>query len=275
MAEYILNQVASEVQQAINKALTSVQTVNGVKPDESGNVRIEVGGADWNQNNPKAPDYVKNRPFYEETVETVLFKEHTAIFVADEPYQLPPPVTPIDFNPDNPLFNGTTLRIVWDGVAYDCVTVDGLAGNGKPLGIPNLGNGEPFFFDFETFYVYEGGEHTYSVSIVEETIHKLDAKYLPEYDAVITVNEVDNNRVPTLVSGSNADIIAKLKHGDVPRVLVKHKVISPDGIVHIAVEHPLVHAEFENEQATEGVVLIMSNFSSNLAILPNNEVMFG
>ena len=74
MAEYILNQVASEVQQAINKALTSVQTVNGVKPDESGNVRIEVGGADWNQNDPKAPDYVKNRPFYG-NIETIEVNE--------------------------------------------------------------------------------------------------------------------------------------------------------------------------------------------------------
>lgn len=43
MEEYILPQVASEVAKAINKALTSVQTVNGVAPDESGNVNVEGG----------------------------------------------------------------------------------------------------------------------------------------------------------------------------------------------------------------------------------------
>lgn len=40
--EYILPQVAREVEEAIRKALTSVQTVNGIAPDESGNVVISV-----------------------------------------------------------------------------------------------------------------------------------------------------------------------------------------------------------------------------------------
>ena len=40
--EYLLPQLASEVEQAIRKALSSVQTVNGAKPDKDGNVSITL-----------------------------------------------------------------------------------------------------------------------------------------------------------------------------------------------------------------------------------------
>lgn len=40
--EYVLPQIASEVERAIRKALSSVQTVNGEKPDENGNVPITL-----------------------------------------------------------------------------------------------------------------------------------------------------------------------------------------------------------------------------------------
>lgn len=40
--EYLLPQAASEIAQAINKALSSVQTVNGAQPDKNGNVSIAL-----------------------------------------------------------------------------------------------------------------------------------------------------------------------------------------------------------------------------------------
>ena len=40
--EYLLPQVAAEVAEAIAKALSSVQTVNGAVPDETGNVEVAV-----------------------------------------------------------------------------------------------------------------------------------------------------------------------------------------------------------------------------------------
>lgn len=51
-----------------------VRTVNGVEPDEHGNVTIEItaGGSDWNQNDPAQPDYVKNRTHWEEGSQTVI-----------------------------------------------------------------------------------------------------------------------------------------------------------------------------------------------------------
>lgn len=41
----------------------AVKTINGVEPDEDGNVEITAGiQADWSQNDETAPDYIKNRP---------------------------------------------------------------------------------------------------------------------------------------------------------------------------------------------------------------------
>lgn len=54
------------------EGVRAVMSVNGVKPDESGNVVVAGGGAgggsgaDWSQNDPSAPDYIKNKPFYTE-----------------------------------------------------------------------------------------------------------------------------------------------------------------------------------------------------------------
>ena len=47
-----------------------VMSVNGIEPDESGNVRIEISSeqmqSDWLQYDPERPDFVKNKPFGDE-----------------------------------------------------------------------------------------------------------------------------------------------------------------------------------------------------------------
>lgn len=58
MAEFKLNQSAIEVQRAIDLALKSVQTINGVSPDKNGNVKttdvriatVELPAANWTGN---------------------------------------------------------------------------------------------------------------------------------------------------------------------------------------------------------------------------------
>lgn len=46
----------------------SVKTVNGVEPDENGNIVVQAGvQPDWNQNDTKAADYVKNRTHWVES----------------------------------------------------------------------------------------------------------------------------------------------------------------------------------------------------------------
>lgn len=93
---------------------------------------------------------------------------------------------------DECMYEGNTLRVIWDGVPYDCevrqVSSDGLGiGNGellvynggKPWGTG--GNGEPFLF-----YYYGGwnlkcaeGEHTVAMYVEEKEVHKIPEKYLP------------------------------------------------------------------------------------------------
>lgn len=129
--------------------------------------------ADWNQNDSSAADYVKNRPFWEsDPVETVVFEEQTANFTVGEPIDLPF----IDDEATNQLYDsiwdGATVRVVWDGEIYDCVTVDGRIG----------GDNTPFVFSLSipTVYALESGEHTFSITYAEADVHKIEEKYLPD-----------------------------------------------------------------------------------------------
>ena len=46
---------------------STVKTVNGMEPDENGNIEVQAGvQSDWNQNDPEAADYVKNRTHWVE-----------------------------------------------------------------------------------------------------------------------------------------------------------------------------------------------------------------
>lgn len=59
-------------------------TVNGISPDENGNIEIEAGfeknQADWNQNDETAVDFVKNRTHWKEETVEVLFSEDNIDF---------------------------------------------------------------------------------------------------------------------------------------------------------------------------------------------------
>lgn len=153
----------------------------------------------WNQNDSTAPDYVKNRPFYTETVETVLVEESTADFyyVGDGLYEA---VIPSTFG----LTVGETYTVTWDGTAYKYTYAGGygilgnlsLAGEGPDTG-------EPFFL-----FVADGSEasfltadtsasHTFSVSVDTESVVQIDIKYLPlaseTEPGIISVNTLSDS----------------------------------------------------------------------------------
>ena len=55
----------SQLTDDIGAGGAKITSVNGILPDENGNVVVQAGTQpDWNQNDETAPDYVKNRPFY-------------------------------------------------------------------------------------------------------------------------------------------------------------------------------------------------------------------
>jgi hypothetical protein len=147
---------------------------------------------DWNQNDPTADDYIKNRPFYSEGV-----KETTLV-----------PETSFDFDRNNQISNpfrislvaGHTYTVVFDDVTYKTVAKETYAhesfiGNSSILGWnDNVDTGEPFFIDVwtgdgtpeVTFAVNDYGIHTISILGQTEIIHKLDKKFIDMPDGIVT-----------------------------------------------------------------------------------------
>lgn len=136
---------------------------------------------DWNQNDSAAPDYVKNRPFYQDSVKTVPLEERP---FEDGGRGLYVSAFPSDFEATA----GETCTVFWDGEAYECTCVDidgGLAiGNLSVFGYGS-DTGEPF-----TVLVNNGSgitivtadtssSHTFSISGSVAKVVKIDPKYLP------------------------------------------------------------------------------------------------
>lgn len=160
------------------KNIGAVKSVNGVIPDESGNVVVEVPKAvtSWND--------LTDRPFYEESSEVTMLDNvvmdctsSTRYSIADLPY---------GFN------EGNTYTVTVNGTEYSCVAYmineAGLMipaiGNGTLAGLTG-GNGEPFVAamamgEFTMWFAEPG---TYTVTIRETSIiHKIDEKFIPDID---------------------------------------------------------------------------------------------
>lgn len=137
---------------------------------------------DWNQNDKTAQDYVKNRPFYTDVVETVLVEESTVSFVeASGAYTA-------EFPSTFEATVGETYKVSWDGTVYECTCVlieDFLCiGNLSMIGLGS-DTGEPFLMQ-----VYNGSgiligtldtsaSHTFSISGITREVVRIDEKYLP------------------------------------------------------------------------------------------------
>lgn len=158
----------------------------------------EHGGvqSDWNQNDPDAPDYVKNRTHYSH-VDIV-----PVMGVSDNTKFQGEAVT-ITFKKGNqgvatfyedalPIESEKTYIVMWDGVEYECVCYQGEDENTYYL--PSLGGSEyPFSIhcdaDYPVMYItaYDShgnredvsASHTIAVNKKDETIYTLDGKYLP------------------------------------------------------------------------------------------------
>ena len=133
----------------------------------------------WDQNDPTADDYIKNRPFYSEGAKEIEIVSNFTV----EDYE----------NGNLPSCNfvaGNKYKVVWNGDVYDniiCYT----DGECNILG----GSDEyPFYIDDDggnSIYIGDA-DNGFIVSIYEtrEVVHKLDKKYLP--DTVPTLDEVQS-----------------------------------------------------------------------------------
>ena len=137
--------------------------------------------SDWSQNDPTAPDYVKNRTHWEENSLGPIIKEMTVTISEDGGYEKLTETCP-------KIIPGQTYAVILNGATYECVArlyndANALIGNGTIYGDGYEANGEPFscdWYDDGTIYLNAAKSGTYTVSIYGflTVIHKIDKKFI-------------------------------------------------------------------------------------------------
>ena len=169
--------------------------------DENGVLNVSGGGGvqpDYNQNDSTAADYIKNRPFYSETTETVLVEEITVPFTS--------PGSGIYYATIQSAFKptaGETYKVSWDGAVYECVgeTISGytVIGNSSVIGV-GADTGEPFVISpladnsgIEIYTKDTSASHTISISGSIAEVTQIPDKYISDTfrDVVIAGNPLN------------------------------------------------------------------------------------
>lgn len=161
------------------------------------------GGADWNQNDPTAPDYVKNRTHYAEEeviAERQTVKRDTKAVLAHE------------------FVEGQTYEVIWDDRPYICKAwyTGETYGSNVVLGKGALddmflsgfaGENVPFLF-YADGYICCNDSVNHTVSITHEAVHTIDPKYIKDMyysdEEVILERQTVTNGAPieySLISG--------------------------------------------------------------------------
>ena len=155
---------------------------------------------DWNQNDDTAADYVKNRPFYKETLESVPLYE-MAVELSLHGDDIVPLYNTNEIH--DKITSADKYLVRFDGVDYTCTAVK--LNNGYGLGNLSLLNGanfarpdcvgsseredtgEPFciiddqYYTPSTwFYAQTDGDHSYAVHKIEEIIHPISGEFIPD-----------------------------------------------------------------------------------------------
>ena len=146
--------------------------------------RLKKHRGDWNQNDPTADDYIKNRPFYTDDTQKIVNVPEQKITIPDDgsPAQLVLPEF-IEF------VTGQTYEVKWDDKTYSCVAfyLEGISAIANQGVLDGTNIGEPFIMVIskadkigivEPLAPEAVGTHTVEVSYVK--IVKLDKKYLPD-----------------------------------------------------------------------------------------------
>ena len=173
-------------------ALGALETVATGKADKEHKHTVEdIEGytagvqSDWNQNDPEALDYVKNRPFYSVDMEEVILLEETTLEQYEE-FGYCESLVPLV-----PLEENKVYTIILDGESYECTA------EYNP-------EDDEYIIETDLFWVisrplfdnsYVGceyiGNHTMSVLTKTGYIIKLDKEYLP--DSVLAKPDWDQN----------------------------------------------------------------------------------
>lgn len=127
--------------------------VSGVQPD-------------WNQNDDTQPDYVKNRPFYEETETTPILESQQIDF--SQSFRIPTSIV-----------KGNTYLITWDGTDYTITATEKEIIAGE-IYAPYLEQADGLFrIEGMTMRAADNGIHTVAISLVDSTTKTIDEKFIP------------------------------------------------------------------------------------------------
>ena len=196
-ASHVIIEENGDVKRFPANSIGKVKTVNGAEPDENGNVAVEIPAPvqpDLSQNDPEAPDYVKNRPFYQDTVFDITWDGNTEGLDAVEgmPFYKVSGTAPEknDISGSEIVFENDGVQEVHkaDDIGYmegeNCIAI------GEFVVITYAENATMAGIIFPTIGVWFISFGTQFTRSLKKTITKtLDADYLP--DTVATKSEVE------------------------------------------------------------------------------------
>lgn len=184
--------------------------------------RLKKHRGNWEQNDPTADDYIKNRPFYiDENKVIEIIPKQTAVFNSEGDPASAIGVAIIPLSPIIELVIGQEYNVIWDGMKYKCTAyeINGLAVIGSNFFTNNSFDDEPFLITinkekFGGAYIATGDINSHVIEVTTKDIKKLDKKYLPNFARVATSGSYDDLAdTPTLAtvatSGNYNDLTNK------------------------------------------------------------------
>lgn len=204
--------------------------------------RLKKHRGNWEQNDPTADDYIKNRPFYiDENNVIEIIPKQTAVFNSKGDPAIG--VAIISLPPIIKLVVGQEYDVVWDGMKYKCIAyaAEGLAVIGSNFITNNSFDDEPFFIaiDKKMFggaYIITDDINSHVIEVTTKDIKKLDKKYLPDFAPVATSGSYDDLTdtpilAPVATSGSYNDLTNKpIIYTDVVRYNVNQSLTTAQKI---------------------------------------------
>lgn len=201
----------------------TVKSINGATPDENGNIEVKVtsgsSGADWNQNDPEAPDYVKNRTHYDagRPVELPIFSGESLAFT-ESPNEDETGIMYIYEMQESDVFTliaGNTYYVTIDGETHETKAMS----MGESVYIGNFSivvsvypnTGEPFFVmpNAGLFALSIAGEtHNVTISEIKNVVEKEIIPY-NEY----TFSVMNPDMIPMLINIGSFDL-SNMSEGD-------------------------------------------------------------
>lgn len=121
-----------------------------------------------------------------------------------------------------PLNAGATYSVSWDGMTYDITATDDDSGDIIVLWPPDdthamflIATG---YIPDSTMLVGTSGSHTYSIKSNEETIKKIDSKYLPEITGALPEYATDNSDNGKVLQIEDSTVVWKILDNQLPIV---------------------------------------------------------